>query len=76
MKVSCGSDTRLGVRIELDADELARAVRMFVLAHNVIVTGPNTVTVETHEGETGLCGGAGIYVDPSGSVLVDGALVR
>lgn len=75
MKVYRDSEYK-GVRIELDANEFACAIHVYLRAHNITVTGSSTVRVSTHEGDTGLCGGASVYADPSGCVFVDGDLVR
>lgn len=56
-----------GVSIELTGDEVAIAIDAYLVAHQVHVSGPRTVTVN---GE--LCGEGLIYVDPSGFVIADG----
>jgi len=56
-----------GVSIELDGDEVAIAIDAYLVAHNVHVFGPRTITVN---GE--LCQEGEIYVDPSGFVITEG----
>ena len=56
-----------GVSIELTGDEIATAIDAWLVAHNVHVSGPRTVTVN---GE--LCASGHVYVDPSGFVIADG----
>lgn len=56
-----------GVAIELTGDEVATAIDTWLVAHNVHVMGPRTVTVN---GE--LCEVGRVYVDPSGLVVADG----
>lgn len=56
-----------GVLIELDGAEIATAIMAYLLAHDVYVSGPRTVTVN---GE--LCESGRVYVDPSGFAMVDG----
>lgn len=52
-----------GVAIELTGDEVATAIAAYLVAHNVHVSGPRTITVN---GE--LCEKGRVYVDPSGFV--------
>ena len=52
----------------LSGDELATAVDAYLAAHNINIFGPRTVRVATLEGLWGLCGGAKVYVDPSGVI--------
>ena len=61
-----------GTDIELDGNELAHAIDVYLAAHDVVVTGPRTVRV--------LVGGMSViarevaisvYVDPSGRVNVN-----
>ena len=61
-----------GTHIELDGNELAHAIDSYLYARNVVINGPRTITVSTNEGDSGLCGGAHVYVDPSGRALVEG----
>ncbi len=56
-----------GVSIALTGDEVATAIGAYLVAHNVYVSGPRTVTVN---GE--LCEDGHVYVDPSGYVISDG----
>lgn len=56
-----------GVNIELTGDEVATAIRAWLVAHCVYVSGPSTITVNGS-----LCENGRMYVDPSGSAIVDG----
>lgn len=56
-----------GVSIELTGDEVATAIDAWLVAHDVHVSGPRTITVN---GE--LCTSGSVYVDPSGFVVADG----
>ena len=56
-----------GVQIEMDGEELAKAVDLWLHAQGFIVRGPRTITVN---GE--LCESASCYVYPSGFVVFDG----
>ena len=56
-----------GVSIELTGDEVATAIDAWLVAHDICVSGPRTVTVN---GE--LCESGHVYVDPSGFVIADG----
>lgn len=56
-----------GVSIELTGDEVATAIDAYLVAHNVHVSGPRTITVN---GE--LCDSGRVYVDPSGFAISDG----
>ena len=56
-----------GVNIELDGNEVATAIDAWLVAHDVNVSGPRTVTVNGK-----LCTSGLIYVDPSGFVIADG----
>lgn len=70
MQVSFGKGTTKygpGVDIELDGNEIARAIMAYLMAHGVYVSGPRTITVN---GE--LCESGNVYVDPSGFAMVDG----
>jgi hypothetical protein len=65
-----------GTHIELDGNELAHAINSYLYAINVVIVGARTVTVSTNEGDSGLCGGAHVYVDPSGYAIVEGDEVQ
>lgn len=56
-----------GVSIKLTGDEVATAIDAWLVAHNVYVSGPRTITVNNEFCETGE-----IYVDPSGFVITNG----
>lgn len=56
-----------GVSIELTGDEVATAIDAWLVAHNVYVSGPRTITVNSV-----LCKSGHVYVDPSGFVIVNG----
>ena len=56
-----------GVSIELTGEEVATAIDAWLVAHDVCVRGPRTITVA---GE--LCGDSEVYVDPSGFVIFEG----
>ena len=56
-----------GVSIWLSGEEVATALAEFVVARQVQIQGPRTITVQGH-----LCEEGEIYVDPSGSVVVAG----
>lgn len=63
--------------IELDGDELAHAVDVYLLAQGVVVDGPRTVTVATGGGRRRIARSVSVsvYVDPSGRVVAGGQLV-
>lgn len=65
-----------GTNIILDGNELAHAVASYLYSLGVVVTGSRTITVHTSDGDSGLCGGARVYVDPSGRVLHDGDEIK
>lgn len=70
MKVSYGKGKTKygpGVLIELTGDEIAHAIRTYLVAHDIYIKGPSTVTIG---GE--LCKEGQVYVDPSGSVVAKG----
>ena len=70
MKVQFGKwNTKYGtgVQIDLTGSEVATAIYSYLMAHNVVIDGAATITVN---GE--LCQEGGIYVDPSGRVIADG----
>jgi hypothetical protein len=56
-----------GVSIILTGDEVATAIDAYLVAHDVHVEGPRTVTVNGD-----LCDRGHVYVDPSGFVIRDG----
>lgn len=56
-----------GVSIELTGDEVAVAISAYLVAHDVHVSGPRTITVNGELCETGR-----VYVDPSGAVIESG----
>jgi hypothetical protein len=56
-----------GVTIELSGDEVATAIDAFLVAHQIYVSGPRTITVNDD-----LCRDGEVYVDPSGFVISDG----
>ena len=56
-----------GVDIILTGDEVATAISAYLVARNVVVSGPRTITVN---GE--LCDDGRVYVDPSGFVIKNG----
>lgn len=59
--------------IELDGNEVATAIAAYLVAHDIHVSGPRTI--RTAAPEPGLAtGGARIYVDKTGRVLVHGEL--
>jgi hypothetical protein len=56
-----------GVDVVLTGDEVATAIRAYLVAHDVYVSGPNTVTVNNQ-----LCERGSEFVDPSGFVISNG----
>lgn len=56
-----------GVGITLSGDEVAIAISAYLVAHDINIQGPRTITIN---GE--LCREGYIYVDPSGFVVSDG----
>lgn len=56
-----------GVEIDLTGDEVATAIRAYLVAHHIEVNGPNTVTVNGK-----LCEEGQVYVFPPGFVNADG----
>lgn len=56
-----------GVSIELTGNEVATAIDAYLVAHEIHVDGPRTITVN---GE--LCEEGQVYVDPSGFVIANG----
>jgi len=59
-----------GVSIELSGNEVANAIGAWLVAHNVYVSGPRTITVNGD-----LCKVGEVYVDPSGFVIAKGKKV-
>ena len=55
-----------GVEITLTGDEVVTAIMAYLVAHNVVVRGPRTVSVNGQ-----LCEHGRVYVDPSGFVVVN-----
>ena len=58
-----------GVVIKLTGDDVARAIDAYLVAHDIIVRGPRTITINGDLCEVGL-----VEVDPSGRVVADGEL--
>ena len=56
-----------GVQIDLTGDEVAIAIDAYLVARQVIVSGPRTITVNG-----GLCEVGSVYVDPNGFVIKKG----
>lgn len=56
-----------GVSIELDGSEVATAICAYLVAHDIHVEGPRTISVN---GE--LCKYGRVYVDPLGFVVTAG----
>jgi len=56
-----------GVEIKLSGDEIATAIDAYLVAHNIRVNGPRTITVNGD-----LCKVGNVYVDPSGFVIHKG----
>ena len=70
MKVSYGegkTEYGPGVLIKLSGDEVARAIHTYLVAHDIYIRGPSTVTVNGK-----LCKRGSVYVTPSGSVVAKG----
>lgn len=70
MKVAFGSGTTKygpGVTIDLTGEEVAMAIEAYLVAHDIHVRGPRTITVN---GE--LCESGNVYVDPSSFAMVNG----
>lgn len=57
----------LGIQIYLTGDEVATAIDAYLIAHNVHVSGPRTISVNEE-----LIKGGEVYVDPSGFVIDNG----
>jgi len=74
MKVRKGLGTSKygpGVEIELTGDDVAIAIDAYLVAHNIYVNGPRTITVNGN-----LCKFGSVYVDPSGFVTHEGELLE
>jgi hypothetical protein len=56
-----------GVEVTLTGDEVATAIDAFLVAHDIHVSGPRTITVNG-----ALCVDGSVYVDPSGFVISSG----
>lgn len=56
-----------GVQIDLTGEEVAAAISAYLVAHNIYINGPRTIAVNGS-----LCQNGEIYIDPSGSVVVNG----
>jgi len=70
MKVQYGDGTTKygpGVNIIMTGCEVATAIDAFLVAHDVNVFGPRTITVNDQ-----LCENGRVYVDPSGRVIACG----
>ena len=70
MKVKYGSGTTQygpGVEINLTGAEVATAIAAYLVARNIHVRGPRTITVNGF-----LCDFGRVYVDPSGFVIRKG----
>ncbi len=66
-----------GCTIELDGNELARAVDVHLLAKGVVIDGPRTILIATAGGPQTIVEEVAVYVyiDPDGRVIHDGRLV-
>ncbi|MFH1759810.1 MAG: hypothetical protein ABIA63_01790 [bacterium] len=56
-----------GVNIDLSGDEVAIAISAYLVAHEIYVDGPITITVNGDLIDEG-----NVYVDPSGFVISEG----
>lgn len=56
-----------GVEVCLTGDEVAIAIDAYLVAHDCIVSGPRTITVNGD-----LCEEGEVYVDPNGFVIYKG----
>jgi hypothetical protein len=56
-----------GVDIELTGDEIAGAISAYLVAHDIHISGPRTITVNGD-----LCDFGRVYVDPSGFIISEG----
>jgi len=59
-----------GIEIKLNADEIAKAIYTYLIAHDIHVSGAATITSENGK----LLTEHSIYVDPSGQVVAKGKL--
>jgi hypothetical protein len=66
-----------GRTIELDGNELAHAVDVYLLAQHVEIDGPRTIHVATAGAPRTIAGEVSVYVyvDPDGRVIHKGQLV-
>lgn len=60
-----------GVEINLTGDEVAIAIDAYLVAHDIHVFGPRTITVNGK-----LCEKGRVFVDPSGFVMANGKRYR
>lgn len=70
MKVNYGkgrTEYGPGVSIKMTGAEVATAIDAYLIAHDVVVVGARTITVNGD-----LCLRGHVYVDPSAFVFVDG----
>ena len=70
MKVKYGSGTTQyghGVEINLTGAEVATAIDAYLVARNIHVSGPRTISVNNQ-----LCNFGRVYVDPGGFVIHKG----
>jgi len=70
MKVEYGNGTTKygpGVEINLSGVEVATAINAYLVACNIHISGPRTITVNGV-----MCAFGMVYVDPSGFVICDG----
>jgi len=73
MKIKAGKGpTKFGKGIDiiLSGDEVATAIKSYLVAHGIHAFGPQTITVNRQ-----LCQAGRIYVDPSGFVIARGVKV-
>ena len=56
-----------GVQIKLSGSDVAMAIDAYLVAHDINVSGPRTITVNGQ-----LCEKGNVYVDPSGKVVYNG----
>ena len=63
--------------IELDGNELALAVDVYLLAHDVVIDGARTIRLATAGGLRTVAGKFSVFVhvDPDGRAIHDGQLV-
>ena len=66
-----------GRTIELDGNELALAIDVYLLAQNVVIDGPRTICIVTAGGPRTIAGkvSVSVCVDPDGHVIHDGQYV-